>query len=353
MADSLDLQRLATRAAYALTQGPRVAWYMGQGLAMKRLRAVAKSARAPATTSFTLPGERKMRAALIDLFLRDLANVEAGLYPMPRDRDGTLVQQLARARAFFADLPDVHKRREAGHGSEVRDQVPAGRRPAYYLQNFHFQSGGWMSEDSARIYDNQVEVLFNGSANAMRRQILPVLADFMRGRDQRQVHLADLACGTGRFLGQVAQAFPRLNLTGIDLSDAYIAEARQHMRRRARARFLVAKAEELPFADDSVDAISAIFLFHELPPKIRAIVAGEIGRVLKPGGRFFLMDSLQIGDLPEFDGLLDLFPQNFHEPYYAGYVRQDLQKLFAGGGLKPVSAAPVFVSKLNVFEKAA
>ena len=27
------------------------------------------------------------------------------------------------------------------------------KRPRYYLQNFHFQSGGWMTEDSAKRYD--------------------------------------------------------------------------------------------------------------------------------------------------------------------------------------------------------
>jgi len=43
------------------------------------------------------------------------------------------------------------------------------------LQNFHFQSGGWMTDDSAERYDTQVEVLLNGAANAIRRQALPQL----------------------------------------------------------------------------------------------------------------------------------------------------------------------------------
>jgi hypothetical protein len=36
------------------------------------------------------------------------------------------------------------------------------------LQNFHFQTGGWMTNDSASRYDTQVEVFFNGTANATR-----------------------------------------------------------------------------------------------------------------------------------------------------------------------------------------
>ena len=32
-----------------------------------------------------------------------------------------------------------------------------------------------MTDNSAELYDTQVEVLFNGSANAIRRQALPQL----------------------------------------------------------------------------------------------------------------------------------------------------------------------------------
>ena len=39
-------------------------------------------------------------------------------------------------------------------------------------QDFHFQTGGYLSEDSARIYDIQVETLFMGAAAPMRRTAL-------------------------------------------------------------------------------------------------------------------------------------------------------------------------------------
>ena len=90
----------------------------------------------------------------------DLANVEAGLYPLPRDRDGSLLTLLDRSGLFFQDLPRVHHRRQAGDHTEVVNEQTRGRRPNYYLQNFHFQTGGWMTEDSAKRYDLQVEVLF-------------------------------------------------------------------------------------------------------------------------------------------------------------------------------------------------
>ena len=74
---------------------------------------------------------------------------------------------LDRSGLFFQDLPRVHHRRQAGDHTEVVNEQTRGRRPNYYLQNFHFQTGGWMTEDSAKRYDLQVEVLFYGTANAI------------------------------------------------------------------------------------------------------------------------------------------------------------------------------------------
>lgn len=352
MARVTPVERMTLRTAYAARQGARLAWFAGQGFLMGRLRRLA-GRRGPAPrTALPLPGERRMLADMASLFARDLANVEAGLYPPPRDEDGPLSERLARAVAFFRDLPRVHVRREEGRHSEVLDAATRDRRPRYYLQNFHFQTGGWMSAESARLYDTQVEVLFNGTASAMRRQILAPLAMFVRGRDQRRLRLLDLACGTGRFLAQLADAFPRLAACGVDLSEAYVAEARRHLARRPRVGLAVAAAERLPFAAASFDAVTAVFLFHELPPKVRGRVAGEIARVLRPGGRFFLLDTLQTGDRPAYDGMLDLFPQNFHEPYYAGYVREDLARRFGAHGLARIGEETAFVAKVSVFEKA-
>jgi hypothetical protein len=87
------------------------------------------------------------------------------------------------------------------------------------LQNFHFQTGGWMTDDSASRYGTQVEVLFNGTANATRRQALPQLHEIFAGRDQRKLRLLDIGCGTARFLDFLKQAWPRLPALGLDMSE--------------------------------------------------------------------------------------------------------------------------------------
>jgi ubiquinone/menaquinone biosynthesis C-methylase UbiE len=129
----------------------------------------------------------------------------------------------------------------------------------YYLQNFHFQSGGWMTDASADRYDTQVEVLFKGTANPMRRQVLPQLFEVFTGHNQRTLRLIDLGCGTGRSLDLVKQAWPRLPSLGLDLSEAYIRHARRHLKRWSRLDLVVANAEAIPAPDNSVDAVTSIF----------------------------------------------------------------------------------------------
>jgi len=355
---SLPVSTVVTRFAYGMSQMPRVAWYVGHGLALRRLAEAARRrkgsqsrARRRPHTNAPVPDRDYIYAETIRLFMQDLANVEAGIYPVPDDHDGSLLTMIHRSWLFFEDLPNIHRRRERRAYNEVFSKETRGKRPSYYLQNFHFQSGGWMTDDSAERYDTQVEVLLNGAANAIRRQALPQLHEVFADRDQRKLRLLDIGCGTGRFLDFVKQTWPRLRTTGLDMSEAYLKHAQRHLKRWTRTGFVVGKAEAIPLPDNSQDAVTNIFLFHELPPKVRRITIRECARVLKPGGRLVILDSLQRGDRPDYGGLLELFPQNYHEPYYSSYINENFDALAADCDLKPVRNVEAFVSKVMVFDK--
>jgi hypothetical protein len=64
-----------------------------------------------------------------------------------------------------------------------------------------------------------------------------------------------------------------------------------------------------------------------------------------------LVDSLQRGDEPDYEGLFDLFPQNYHEPYYASYTTEDFGAISRACGLTHIRDVKVFVSKMMVFDK--
>ena len=92
-------------------------------------------------------------------------------------------------------------------------------------------------------------------------------------------------------------------------------------------------------------------MFHELPPKVRRIVFREFARVLKRRGRLVLVDSLQIGDEPDYDAMLKLFPRSYHEPYYNSYLKEDFRTIAADCGLTHIRDVNAFVSKVMVFDK--
>jgi len=346
----------ATRTAYMARQLPRLLWYVGHGYVMSRVAERARaqnsnSKRRQHRTSAPVPDRQRLYRDMAALFRTDLANVEAGLYPLPRDRDGSLLTLLDRSGLFFEDLPSVHRRRNAGQHTEVLNAQTRGRRPGYYLQNFHFQTGGWMTEDSAKRYDLQVEVLFYGTANAIRRQALPPLREAFVGRDQRRLRLLDVGCGTGRFLNFVKQCWPRLPCIGLDMSEPYLREARRHLNGWSRLNFVVGNGEMIPVPDASQDAVTNVFMVHELPSKVRQHVFHEFARVLKPGGRLIILDSLQRGDEPDYDGLLEMFPNSFHEPYYAEYLNENFAALAQESGLRYTRSQNAFISKAMVFDK--
>ena len=204
------LSRAATEAAYGISQLPRVAWYIGHSFLLRELADATREREEPkakrrAHSNSSAPDRKRIYGDMAQLFYQDLANVEAGIYPIPADHDGSLFASIRRSRLFFEDLPNIHRRRKRRAYSEILNDNTRGKRPRYYLQNFHYQSGGWMTDDSAELYDIQVEVLFNGSANAVRRQALPQLHEVFAGRDQRKLRLIDIGCGTGRFLDCLKQ----------------------------------------------------------------------------------------------------------------------------------------------------
>jgi len=339
------------KLAFDAAQGARVGWFFGQKLLAARL---SRPAPMPAELrGRPMPDRQRILGDLRALFEQDWRNIEAGCYGPPAYDLGGPVAAARRALDFFADLAAVDDRRRGKPDERRLDDPPPGRYPRYYLQKFHFQSDGYLSKASAERYDHQVEVLFGGGAAAMRRQALLPLRQALaecRANGRHTPRLLDLACGTGSFLREVKANWPRLSVTGLDLSPYYLAVARRALAPWSRARIVEGTAEATPFVAGEFDIITCIYLFHELPPAVRRAVAAEIRRVLRPGGTLILVDSLQTGDEPDYDAMLDSFPAAFHEPYYASYLRQDLDRLMSPG-FSAAGHFPAYFSKVLSYRR--
>jgi ubiquinone/menaquinone biosynthesis C-methylase UbiE len=340
-------------AAQLAGQSLRFGWYFALNRALEwrtgQLDEVHPTPRY--TPERPVPSLQELLAELGQLLVSDALNVREGLYPPMDDDAASLPRHLARVRGMFADIRQAYGRRANKDATTVKAEPAAAEVPPYYAQDFHFQTGGYLTEGSARLYDVQVETLFMGAAGPMRRTALAPIANFMAGRDQRRVTLLDVACGTGRFLRQVRLAYPAIRLEGLDLSRPYLDEARRQLEGLRGAELIEAAAERMPLADASVDIATSIFLYHELPPEVRRAATAEIARVLKPGGILVFLDSLQMGDRPGWDGMIEAFPERFHEPYYRHYAIDDLEGMFSAAGLEQELTTTPFVSKLMVRRK--
>jgi ubiquinone/menaquinone biosynthesis C-methylase UbiE len=340
--------------AHLAAQTLRTGYYAALYRLTNQKAAGLGTGRLPIEISRPVPGLWTLLQDVMKLQAQDARNVRDGIYPAPVEEGGSLSSHIEAVRHMFADLPDSAERRAAKRTAEAASLPEAEGLPAYYAQNFHYQSGGYLTGESAKLYDIQVETLFMGAAGAMRRQAIPPIAGFVRGRNQRQLKLLDIACGSGRFLDQLAQAFPAMQLIGTDLSQAYLDEAGRYLKHRRTITFQQGNAEALPFDAASFDIVTCVYLYHELPGEVRRKVTAEAARVLQPGGLFVFVDSLQWGDVENYDGLLEAFPQRFHEPYYLGYLEDRLtgaDGMFAEAGLQPSAAFPAFLSKVITCRK--
>jgi len=279
-----------------------------------------------------------------ELHARDVANVEAGLYPRDLLFDIPVGRYVRKLPKLLRDTPNIVRRRRAGAYQDI-PVVDKKRYPAYYRRNFHWQTDGYFSEHSAEMYELGVELLFRGTADVMRRQIIPPITEHLRGRGDG-LRLLDVACGTGRTLHQIAQAHPGLRLYGVDLSPAYIREARKRLAELPEVSLAVENGEALPYADATFDIVTSVYLFHELPRNARRNVVRELFRVVKPGGLVVIEDSAQLVESADLATALRSFPGEFHEPFYNDYLEDDLAALLAEVGFSIESAAPHFVAKV-------
>ena len=287
------------------------------------------------------------------LLARDLANVDEGLYPR------SLLYQIPFARyartlpTFLVDLPGVLRRVRTRDHDDLPGDVDLERYPPYFRRNFHWQSDGYLSCRSAELYDLTVELLFAGTADVMRRQVIPPVSRVVGDGVRSDVRLLDVACGTGRTLAQIARAHPRLRLYGLDLSPYYLQVARRVLADVPDVSLVADNAERLPFRSGYFDVVTSVFLFHELPRPARRAVLAEMHRVLRPGGLLVIEDSAQLGESGELAFFLGRFAAEFHEPFYRDYVRDDLAAAAADAGLRVESVEPHFVSKVVVARKLA
>lgn len=301
----------------------------------------------------SVPAFITLNKRMFELLDRDYENAEKGYYPKEllfEFFDEAMPKYLSYARKSLTDTPNILRRKFLGRFNDLPSGINFDDYPEYYRRTFHWQTDGWFSRHSARMYDGGVEFLFGGTADVMRRMVIPPVADAVKEKSVPKI--LDVACGTGRFLSTLKKALPKAKLFGQDLSPYYVDYARDEALSGVNGVQLKAgNAEEMSYKSDTFDVVTNIFLFHELPKDVRRAVMKEVLRVLKPGGTFVVLDSAQLSESPALKIFLEAFPVLYHEPYYKGYLRDDLADIMEECGFEVDESQAFFVSKRVVGRK--
>ncbi len=291
----------------------------------------------------------EVRQRLDEITAIDWQDAEMGVYPPSILFDQSFDDVVNYPRVWL-DMPKIWDRASKQDFRDFDADVDTTGLPNYYTQNFHYQTGGYLSEESADLYDLQVELLFNGGADPMRRRVLaPLKAGLAAFPDvaAKQMQVLDLACGTGRTLKLLRGMLPQASLHGVDLSPAYLRKANQLLGGAAGTlpQLVQGEGENLPYRDNYFHAVSCVFLFHELPGPVRQQVIDEAFRVLKPGGTLVICDSIQLDDSPILSPIMEGFAKTFHEPFYRDYVRDDIGARMVNAGFEVVETQTHYMSK--------
>jgi ubiquinone/menaquinone biosynthesis C-methylase UbiE len=335
------------RAAYRVQQTTFLLHALGlQRLATATLHRGAR----PAPDPDALATVRARYEALLEA---DLAHVEAGDYPRELLFQLPVADYVRRLPELVRDVPKSASRARRGDFRDLPEGVDRARFPAYFRRTFHWQTDGYLSPRSARLYDVGVELLFMGTADIMRRQLIPHITRFVRAEGVSAPRILDVACGTGRFLKQLSVALPGARLSGLDLSPAYVDAARALLAPVGEVALVADDAAQMPWRDGLFDVLTSVYLFHELPRAVRRTVLREMFRVVRPGGLVAIEDSAQPVESPELEPVLSRFPVDFHEPFYADYLRDDLAEALRETGFEVRATERAFLSKLVVAQRPA
>jgi SAM-dependent methyltransferase len=107
--------------------------------------------------------------------------------------------------------------------------------------------------------------------------------------------VVELGCGGGT--RETRQLAARYQLTGVDLSSARLARARERV---PATQFVQADFTTIEFESESLGGVAAFYSFNHVPRELLAPVFARIHRWLRPGGGF--LTALGVGDESEWYG---------------------------------------------------
>jgi SAM-dependent methyltransferase len=106
------------------------------------------------------------------------------------------------------------------------------------------------------------------------------------GIDSRNLRYLDVGCGKGELLQLLREDFQQVS--GCDPSSGMLEAGK--LAASGIATRVQSDPGKLPFEPEGFDFVTAVCVYHHIPPPQRAGMTAEILRVLKPGGVFAMIE---------------------------------------------------------------
>lgn len=174
---------------------------------------------------------------------------------------------------------------------KVMDRLPdAFRTGLGYTWDDRGEAGVLMTENSRKAW--------------FERDLVPLALPALEGvieKLQAGAVVADLGCGTGIALIEMARAYPEARYTGYDISLANLERAALNQRNAGlnAIEFRDIAAEPLP-EDGRFDLVTTFDVLHDMTHP--EVAAASVYRALKPDGTWFI---LEIDCAPTYEGNLE------------------------------------------------
>lgn len=104
--------------------------------------------------------------------------------------------------------------------------------------------------------------------------------------------ILDIGSGTGTLTIMIPCHQPLALVFAIDIDLGILKLAQEKVNRSGNSRieWIVGSSTEVPFKSHSFDKVTSSFMFHHLDLESKKSTSKNIHRILKPGGKFFLVD---------------------------------------------------------------
>lgn len=146
--------------------------------------------------------------------------------------------------------------------------------------------------------------------------------------------ILDLGTGTGYLAFPIAEQYPKAEVMGLDIVDKALDRNREKAENQGlkNLQFLNYNGLVFPFGNEEFDMVITRYALHHFPSINDTFQ--EIGRILKPGGMFFLSDPTPNDD--DWKRFVDAYMQMKKDGHIKFYTKEEWLSMGRSAGFECV-----------------